>query len=206
MPDVIEQHFDLFDKFYNNCHTVLMTLLQRLSDLCQLDETSRFERMHIEGQSSRSSIDFIHHPPTPNNGGMGHNIHTDLGLLTLLFNREWGLQVVSPTTDAWEYVAPRHGCPMVNVGDTLMFASQQRFKSALHRVYPIGGAMTEDRYSTAYFLRPTEDIRFETMDGKIFSSEDWFTSKFDSFKIPLEEARKTGLAWGGLHQNLKLAL
>ena len=151
-------------------------------------------------------MDFIHHPPVPSNGGIGHNIHTDLGLLTLLFNQEWGLQVISPTTEAWEYVAPRYGCPMVNVADTLMFASQHRFKSALHRVYPIGGVMTEDRYATAYFLRPTANSKFETLDGKIFTSEDWFVSKFDSFKQPLEEARKSGLAWGGLHRDTKLAL
>lgn len=51
---------------------------------------------------------------------MGHNKHTDIGTLTLLFTEQLGLQLElqHPGSDEWEFVAPLAGHAIVNVGDS----------------------------------------------------------------------------------------
>ncbi|KOC15941.1 hypothetical protein AFLA70_169g002190 [Aspergillus flavus AF70] len=111
------------------------------------------------------------------------NIHTDAGILTLLFAQQPGLQVLSPTTSEWEWVHTREGDSIVNAGGTLRFLSGERLQSALHRVLPLtdkDSAHPYDRYSTAY-LRAAEDAVCVRKDGKKTTADEWFLRKFHSF-------------------------
>ena len=129
-------------------------------------------------------------------------MHTDAGTLTLLFTKQWGLQVLTPADKEWEYVVPKPGHAIINVGDTLRCISNQRLRSAMHRVLPVGGKMIEDRYSTAYFLRAGDDAIFRGTDGKDVTAEQWFLRKFYSFTQPLEEQRKDSITFGGMDKAL----
>jgi isopenicillin N synthase-like dioxygenase len=178
---------------------VVKTILSRVSDVCGLEGSRRFEHYHQDNAKSRSALYFLHHPPTDGKEGKGQNIHTDAGTLTLLFTKQRGLQVLSPTTNGWESVATKPGCAVVNVGDTLRFLSNQRFRSAMHRVLPPG---TEDRYSTAYFLRAADNAVFKGNDGKDTTAEQWFLRKFYTFTLSREEQRKDSVAFGGMEKAL----
>lgn len=201
---VLSDNLGDFRMLLDQSHFITMSILGWLSDALEVPASGRFEKYHPEDGTSRSAFDFIHHPPKPGHGGMGHNMHTDLGLLTLLFNQQPGLQVITPQTNEWQYVTPRHGFAVMNVGDTLMMASRDRLRSALHRVYPMGGTMKDHRYSTAYFLRPSDSATLKDLEGNAVTAEEWFKRKFKSFTLNLEEQRNDSLAFGGIDRTLKI--
>ena len=110
----------------------------------------------------------LHYPKHEDQTNIGHNKHTDIGSLTLLFSEQWGLQVFTPGERRWAWVQPRpHGHATINVGDSLRFLSGKTLYSCLHRVIPVDGqSQKEDRYSIAYFLRPENSAVYEDADGK----------------------------------------
>ncbi len=141
--------------------------------------------------------------------GLGQNIHTDAGTLTLLFTQQVGLQVLSPTTGQWEYVETRPGHGIVNVGDTLRFLSNERFRAALQRVLPLTdetGAQPFDRYSTAYFRRAADDAVFVGNAGKETTADEWFLRKFRSFTQERSVQRLDSVAFGGMEKSLGIDL
>jgi hypothetical protein len=50
--------------------------------------------------------------------------HTDIGLITMLFNIVGGLQIlpagVENKNENWQYLKPQPGCALINLADTLM--------------------------------------------------------------------------------------
>lgn len=108
--------------------------------------------------------------------------HTDVGSLTILFCGERGLQVLSPDTKEWQYVEPKKGCAVINVGDSLRFLSNKSFRSALHRVVPYPGTTIKNRSSCAYFIRPNLDAEFIDEDGSSWKSIDWHVRKYKAYR------------------------
>ncbi|KAJ0269944.1 hypothetical protein Brms1b_010657 [Colletotrichum noveboracense] len=209
LPGVVAENFDLFKTFQLSAHFVLKTLLTRLSDAVGLEGKERFEEYHPDDIPSKSTLFFLHHPVSDalqDNTARGHNAHTDVGSFTLLFNEQPGLQVVSPTTNDWEYVAPKPGHAIINVADTLRFMSKRRFRSAMHRVLPHGNKMSQDRYSTAYFLRAGDSVVFQGINGQSVTAEEWFLSKYQSFNKTLQEQRLDSVATGGMERDLGVAI
>ncbi|EHK98678.1 putative Gibberellin 2-beta-dioxygenase 7 [Glarea lozoyensis 74030] len=107
--------------------------------------------------------------------------HTDVGSLTVLFADKRGLQARHPDTGEWQYLEPREGCAVINIGDSLRFMSQKNFQSALHRVIPTPGTTIHDRFSCAYFLRPELDAEFDA-EGQHWKSIDWHLRKYKSYR------------------------
>lgn len=125
--------------------------------------------------------------PAPGAGRYGHNEHTDIGTLTLLFNNQWGLQVNCGGT--YKYVRPSERHAIVNVGDCLRFISGNKLKSVLHRVAP--PALTHPRSSFGYFLRPNDAAIIDTPDGTQISAQGWTEKKYVIHQSSLEtEAEK----------------
>ncbi|KAJ8613214.1 hypothetical protein MRB53_037080 [Persea americana] len=88
--------------------------------------------------------------------------HTDFDVLTLLFQRpgEGGLEVCPGREantsfgwgDTWYPVEPEEGAIVCNIGDMLMYISDDKYKSNFHRVRtPKVGENQKPRYSMAYF-------------------------------------------------------
>lgn len=130
-------------------------------------------------------------------------MHTDIGTLTLLFAPQWGLQVFSPARSRWEYVEPRPGHAIVNVADTLRFLSGKRFRSALHRVLPLGGVQHEDRYSISYFLRAADSTEFKDSDERESSAKMWYLQKYDMYEMPHSIQKEATTLSGGMAQELQ---
>ncbi|KAE8368137.1 hypothetical protein BDV27DRAFT_122839 [Aspergillus caelatus] len=207
LPEVVRQSLLTFDDLHFGAHLVTKTILSALADATPNDgKIQSFLNTHLDDKQSRSALYFLHHPPKPpGSQGLGQNIHTDAGTLTLLFTQQPGLQVLSPTTGEWEWVHTREGHGVVNVGDTLRFLSGERFRSALHRVLPLtdeDGAQPYDRYSTAYFLRAADDAIFVGNDGKNTTADEWFLRKFHSFTQDRSVQRLDSVAFGGMEKTL----
>ena len=81
--------------------------------------------------------------------------HTDYGLITLLYQVEYGLQIrqnISTQGEKqWVWVPPppqRH-LFTVNIGDGIQILTNQRYVSTMHRVVNVSG---RERYSVAFFF------------------------------------------------------
>lgn len=97
-------------------------------------------------------------------GDMALHHHSDAGALTVLLQDEvGGLQVAVDGT--WQDVEPREGALVINVGDMMQVWSNDRYRSALHRVRPI---TDRPRLSIPYFFNPsykTDCVPFEALVG-----------------------------------------
>ncbi|KAF5711901.1 ACC deaminase [Fusarium mundagurra] len=204
LPSVVEENLQLFDQFNASCHFILKLLLDRLSDGLNLRGASRLDTYHRDDARSKSILYFLHYPPgTQNLDEVGQNMHTDIGTLTLLFAPQWALQVVSPVPGAWEYVQPREGHAIINVADTLRFLSNKRFRSALHRVLPMGGVQKEDRYAVSYFLRAADDTEFKDSNDEDSNAKSWYLTKYHNYELPHEVQGEQTVLSGGMAQELQ---
>ena len=133
--------------------------------------------------------------------GIGHNMHTDIGSLTLLFCENYGLQVLSPETDEWGFIAPKPGHAVINVGDSLRFLSGHKLSSCVHRVIPLTKRQEEHRYSIAYFLRPEDNAIYVDSKGRELSAKAWHDEKYNVFREPHEKQEKDMVLTGGMEKN-----
>ncbi|KEF54837.1 uncharacterized protein A1O9_09279 [Exophiala aquamarina CBS 119918] len=109
-----------------------------------------------------TQLRLIHYPASENAAGTWRaGSHTDIGCLTLLFQRdgEDGLEICpgreSHTSfakgDTFTPLPAKTGPIVVNIGDMLMAWSDDRLKSNFHRVRAKGVGKSPSRYSIAYF-------------------------------------------------------
>lgn len=204
LAPVVSEHLALFDHLTASCHFISKLLLDCLSDGLGLKGEARLETHHRDDCRSKSTLYFLHYPPAAQNPDqVGQNMHTDIGTLTILWAPQWGLQAFAPGRATWEYIEPRPGKIIVNVGDTLRFLSGRRFKSALHRVLPVGGVQHEDRYSTSYFLRANDSTEFEDSNGQGSDAKSWYLQKYQMYEMPHEIQKQRTVLSGGMAQELK---
>ncbi|KAI8932964.1 hypothetical protein NX059_010433 [Plenodomus lindquistii] len=172
--------------FLDKAHGTTMMILRRLSDEMGLKGGARFEASHGDTKPTLSTLAFLKYPKhdkcAPNR--VGHNKHTDIGSLTFLLARQWGLQILSPESHTWEFVKPLPKHAVINVGDSLHFPSGGQLASVLHRVIPLREKQEEDRYSIAYLMRANDDLKWTTGIGKVWSAKEWHDLKFDAFRTP----------------------
>lgn len=205
LPSIVQENLPLFDQFNASCHFILKLVLDCLSDGLNLKGSDRLDTYHRDDARSKSTLYFLHYPPgTVNPNEVGQNMHTDIGTLTLLFAPQWGLQVASPVTGAWEYVEPRPGHAIINVADTLRFLSNKRFRSALHRVLPLGGVQQEDRYAVSYFLRAADATEFKDSNDKESNAKNWYLKKYETYELPHAIQGKDTVLSGGMAQELSV--
>ena len=181
-----------------------MTLLSCFSDALGLDAVHRFENSHRDGYPANNVLGLLRYPRSADDVGyVGHNKHTDIGSLTLLFTHQWGLQVMTPEKKDWAFVEPRVNHAVINIGDSLRFLSGKRLYSALHRVLPVNGAyQVEHRYSVAYFLRPESDVKFEDADGQKVTASRWHDEKYAIFAESHAKQEISKMLTGGMEQIL----
>lgn len=200
LPAGVKKQVDLFDSFISLSHFITSTLLACLSDALDLHGPARLEQFHRNGEETNTTLVMLHYPPSPSDAHVGHNKHTDIGSITLLFSEQWGLQVWSPEADNWAFVEPRPGGhATINVGDSLRFLSGKRLYSCLHRVIPpTGSRQEEDRYSIAYFLRPENAAVYEDPSGKKVTAREWHDDKYVMFGEPHVKQEASAMLTGGM--------
>lgn len=167
-----------------SANIVTKTVLSAISTGLGLTGAARLENAHRNDRRSTTSLHLMHYIPADpaTAANAGQQMHTDFSALTLLFSEQWGLQIRPPSAREFSFVAPKVGCAVVNVGDTLRFASGQTMHSCIHRVVPVDP--DEHRYSIAYFLRAEDDAMYTDSDGRYMKAGEWFGEKFAAFMAP----------------------
>ena len=93
-------------------------------------------------------------------GDMALHHHSDAGLLTVLMqDREGGLQIFAD--EGWIGVEPLDGALVINVGDMMQVWSNDRYRSALHRVLH---REKRERFSVPFFFNPSYDTDCAPLD------------------------------------------
>ncbi|KAB8212005.1 hypothetical protein BDV34DRAFT_233966 [Aspergillus parasiticus] len=116
-----------------------------------------------------TQLRLIHYPASENSIGTWRaGSHTDVGCLTLLFQRdgEDGLEICPgreshssfASGDVFTPLPAETGPIVVNIGDMLMAWSDDRLKSNFHRVRAKEDGMSPSRYSIAYFNQARRDF------------------------------------------------
>lgn len=211
-----QENRDVFQRFINDANRAMLTILRVLSDQCALEADDRFEASHRDNLLSRSTLAMFRYPKhEATEVAQGHGKHTDLGTLTFLLCRQWGLQVLRPGDGCnnWKFVPPRADCAIVNVGDALRCMSGRRFRSAIHRVVPVASSpptknetqgpqrQAEDRFSIAYFLRPEDGAMYEDSLMGSYSAREWHDLKFNVFRQDHETQEQEPFLTGGMERD-----
>ncbi|KAH7250856.1 putative 2OG-Fe(II) oxygenase family oxidoreductase [Fusarium tricinctum] len=202
VASIVKTQRAIFEAYIASAHAIVSTVLRELS--VALGDQFPLAEAHSDDRTSRSTLSVFRYPKQDEDvelSGLGHNKHTDLGTLTLLLCRQWGLQVLTEDK-GWQFVAPRPGCAVVNVGDSLRFLSGLRLRSVVHRVVPRNAAhrQDEDRYSVAYFLRPADDVTYRDVNGRTVSAWAWHNDKFNMFRQPHDIQESNAVATGGMER------
>ena len=185
LPNVMKSSGDLriLENTISGCNIVTKSILSALSTAMGLTGASRFENMHRNDRPSTSTLAMMHYVPTDPAAtakNIGHQKHTDISSLTLLWSDQWGMQIKPPGAREFGFVAPKPGCAVMNVGDSLRFASGHTMQSCIHRVVPFRA--DEHRYSIAYFLRAEDDATFTDSEGRLTTAGKWHDEKFAAFR------------------------
>ncbi|KAF8850389.1 Clavaminate synthase-like protein [Acephala macrosclerotiorum] len=187
---------------------ITKTILSALSTGLGLTGAARFENTHRNHRPSTSTLAMMHYIPSnpETSKKIGHQKHTDISSLTLLFSEQWGLQIRPPGAKEFGFVAPKVGSAIVNVGDSLRFASGHTMQSCIHRVVPLNP--TEHRYSIAYFLRAEDETMFTDSDGRYITAGQWHDEKFYTFTAPADEQAKAPsyLLLGGMKEDQEVSV
>jgi isopenicillin N synthase-like dioxygenase len=202
IPQIMNNQGDLkiLEHAISGSNIVTKTILSALSTAMGLVGASRYENMHRNDRPSTSTLAMMHYIPSDPqvDKTVGHQKHTDISSLTLLYAEQWGLQIRPPGTREFGFVAPKDGCAIVNVGDSLRFASGHTMMSCIHRVVPF--RPDEHRYSIAYFLRAENDSMFTDSEGRYITAGQWHDEKFFVFKASPEDQAKAprSMLYGGM--------
>ena len=197
LPSILENEIPTFEAFIASSNIITKTMLSCLSNALSLKGSDRFEASHRNDHKSNTTLAMFRYIPTTlSENCVGHQKHTDIGSLTLLFSEQWGLQVMPPASSTWEFVAPRLGHAVINVGDSLRFASGHVLQSCIHQVVPMD--VSEDRYSVAYFLRPESEKKYRDSEGRWITASQWHDEKYEVFKKPHAEQVVNSILTGGM--------
>ncbi|KAI9641555.1 hypothetical protein NHQ30_010367 [Ciborinia camelliae] len=191
-------------------------------------EEGMFVRAHdISRKESQTVLRLLHYFKVDREGGVPEDWfragpHVDWSFLTLLFQNpgQAGLEICPGREvsshfgwgDEWTKIEPREGEVVCNIGDCLMWWSQDRFRSTFHRVvtprdYDLGGKGGDgdgegdgygdeawgDRYSLAFFNNPCEDVVIKGTDGEITGREFTERAMERNFRGVREKQRKMEL-------------
>ncbi|RDW59224.1 oxoglutarate oxygenase [Coleophoma crateriformis] len=109
-----------------------------------------------------TSVKKIHYPPQDpsSTSETGIGAHTDFVCFTMLYQDSVGGLDVLNANGKWIPAPPVPGTFVVNIGDFLMRASNDKFLSTVHRVKNISG---QERYSMPFFFSFNMDAYVEVL-------------------------------------------
>lgn len=194
-PDPVLSDLPLLSRFANDVTAATTAILASLSTSLGFPPGTGFEVCHRAGVPAPDMLRLLKYSRQPvEDRGAPQTPHTDLGSLTVLFTQTPGLQRQNPRRDiegdsAWEFVALRDGCAIVNVGDGMVALTNGLLHSCLHRVVPLPGRRMEERYSFAWMSRAEETTIMTGLEGgnlpqgekngkAVVTSGEWLTRKF----------------------------
>lgn len=202
-PAVINQHMEILRSLSKFIHLATWTIMDSLSRSLGLPESENFNTFHRPTAPSPDIIRLLKYHPQPiEERGFPHAAHTDLGSLTFLFTRQPGLQVLSSDSGKWEWVQPKEGHAIVNLGDGMSLLTNGFLRSCLHRVGPLPNQAMPTRYSFAYLVRPEEHTSMTGLNSAfipapdqnepVYDAGEWLKKKYGVLRL---ETRQEGQDW-----------
>jgi isopenicillin N synthase-like dioxygenase len=134
VPMFWHPYIPMLEEFRAKCHQLTLKLLQCFAISMGLDK-NYFVNGHKETEKPGSQLRLLHYParkepPVP---GITRLIpHSDSQSVTLLFQKNPGLDVMSPNGQ-WVRAPALHDHILINIGDSLQFWSGNQLKSTMHR-------------------------------------------------------------------------
>jgi isopenicillin N synthase-like dioxygenase len=192
IPPFWYQHLDTIEKFRATCHELTLKLLRCFAISFGL-HPEYFAKGHQATEPPGSQLRMLHYParvepPDPNITRL--IAHSDSQSITLLFQRNPGLDVLSPS-GKWVRAPCWDDHILVNIGDALQFWSGNQLKSTMHRVTFEGLPHDQARYSMAYFCGANNETKLTPLvggevgigwDGKsvgTITAGEYFSRQFD---------------------------
>ncbi|KID81435.1 Oxoglutarate/iron-dependent oxygenase [Metarhizium guizhouense ARSEF 977] len=147
---------------YHACHNKEILIVSHELNPLGFDEDYLVAANDPTQPDCISQLRLLHYPATDNASGTWRvGAHTDIGCLTLLFQRDKqdGLEICTgreshtgfDVGDSFTPIPAHTGPIVVNIGDMLMAWSDDRLKSNFHRVRAKELGYSPPRYSIAYF-------------------------------------------------------
>lgn len=178
-----------------------------LSRALGLPAGGKFEDFNKAGRTSPCILRLLKYHALPDyERGPSQTPHTDLGSLTILFTKQPGLQVLTKGANEWEYVEPRAGHAIVNVGDGMSMMTNGLFHSSLHRVGPPPNQPMATRYSFAYLQRAEEHTSLTGLQSPlipaaggssgVLTSGQWLHEKFSMLRAKTHNREKQWILTG----------
>jgi isopenicillin N synthase-like dioxygenase len=173
-PAPIEAHRRECRSFFTHAHTAVTTVLSALDAPLGLPAGTLRALCQQTTPSSTSLRLLLTKPRAALPQRITLGAHTDIGLITLLFNLTGGLQILPASSPSpaeaeaqhWRYIRPSPGCAVMNLGDTLVEWTGGVLRSALHRVVTAPGRQNEcERVSLAYLVRPARGQTMRRLRG-----------------------------------------
>ncbi|OKL59496.1 hypothetical protein UA08_05286 [Talaromyces atroroseus] len=155
--------------FIGKCEDISNKVLTCLSIALGFEEDYFCKAMDTHQPDNLSQMRLLHYPASEGAQGTWRaGVHTDIGCLTLLFQRdgEDGLEICPgreshssfAVGDTFFPLPAETGPIVVNIGDMLMAWSDDRLKANFHRVRAKESGHSPDRYSIAYFNTGRKDV------------------------------------------------
>ena len=170
-PEPIETNRQECQEFFKYAHTAVCMVLLQLDKQLGLASGTLTELISPRKLSDTSARLLLSSPQSTSEGGrITLGGHTDIGVITLLFNVAGGLQILPADSENintnWRYVRPEPGCAVINLGDTLVEWTGGVLRSSLHRVVTAPGEQAGvTRQSVAYLIRPDHDRSMRRLNG-----------------------------------------
>jgi isopenicillin N synthase-like dioxygenase len=189
-PDIVNENRDLLRQYVRSAHAILSILLNNIGDCLRLPHGT-LANMHRMSAVGTDQIRLTRtNPPHMEHGGIPE--HRDASSMTLLFNKQSGLQILPPGGSQWCYVRPLPGHAIVNLGDAMVTFTNGLLRSNPHRVVaPCGSEVGQARYSLVYFMRPENAAMIKRLEGsdvipkldvdeveRDLTGEEWVTERF----------------------------
>ncbi|ESZ95458.1 oxidoreductase [Sclerotinia borealis F-4128] len=217
-PPTIVENRPLLKSFATQCHDLCLHILGHFEQNLHISE-GQLTSLHRSFKPSADQIRMTKFAAQPGIDRRPSLVpHTDIGTLTLVWNVLGGLQILpagapSNADEYWEFVKPKEGCIVVNVGDAMVKFTNGLARSNLHRVnYAPGEQAKHERHSLVYFLRPEDEVKMVELEGSdvmnyeekeknevIYNVKDWVQMRFDQ----LREGGGVVASSGGVFDNNK---
>ncbi|EAU30235.1 conserved hypothetical protein [Aspergillus terreus NIH2624] len=166
------------EDFYERCQALHLQLLSAIARSMQLPDSY----LAALCAPNSSELRLNYYPAVPRSalvsGNMRISSHTDFGTITLLFQDcVGGLEVEDQSRPGHYLPVTPDDCTdiIINVGDCLQRWSNDRLRSANHLVTVPRGLSddtVDDRYSIAYFGKPSRDASVRTLPALLRRDEE----------------------------------
>ncbi|PQE31746.1 2OG-Fe(II) oxygenase family protein [Rutstroemia sp. NJR-2017a WRK4] len=169
-PPLVENKASL-QSFFHHAHSSICTVFSHLDTHLGLSPGTLSSTCPLHKRSATALRMLLTRPQPTINHRIAFAGHTDVGLITMLFNIIGGLQILPAgaenKNENWQYIKPRPGCALINLADTLMERTGGVLCSALHRVItPPGEQGGCERRSLAYLVRCEDEGSMRRLEGR----------------------------------------